>query len=158
MSLVFYKGRAARGMKTDWMMHEFRLPSPTDPSLPKQLIDQNITINVRITNSYFSVHELNSNIMTISERFFFCGTNRTPGLSVGSSRRPVPWQSGGCRTPGDIHSLGQPRQRCSLRFRQCKLQSLRWRVHHAHCKLHHLLHQASSPAGMACKVSRATQQ
>jgi hypothetical protein len=158
MSLVFYKGRAARGMKTDWMMHEFRLPSPTDPSLPKQLIDQNITINVRITNSYFSVHELNSNIMTISERLFFCGTNRTPGLSVGSSRRPVPWQSGGCRTPGDIHSLGQPRQRCSLRFRQCKLQSLRWRVHHAHCKLHHLHHQASSPAGMACKVSRVTQQ
>ncbi|KAH6822412.1 NAC Apical domain transcriptional regulator superfamily protein [Perilla frutescens var. hirtella] len=27
-SLVFYKGRAARGTKTDWMMHEFRLPSP----------------------------------------------------------------------------------------------------------------------------------
>ncbi|CAL1390184.1 unnamed protein product [Linum trigynum] len=26
-SLVFYKGRAAKGMKTDWMMHEFRLPS-----------------------------------------------------------------------------------------------------------------------------------
>ncbi|KAH9301240.1 hypothetical protein KI387_012823, partial [Taxus chinensis] len=26
-SLVFYKGRAAKGTKTDWMMHEFRLPS-----------------------------------------------------------------------------------------------------------------------------------
>ncbi|XP_051122158.1 protein FEZ-like [Andrographis paniculata] len=26
-SLVFYKGRAAKGIKTDWMMHEFRLPS-----------------------------------------------------------------------------------------------------------------------------------
>ncbi|KAJ8445464.1 hypothetical protein Cgig2_031277 [Carnegiea gigantea] len=25
-SLVFYKGRAAKGVKTDWMMHEFRLP------------------------------------------------------------------------------------------------------------------------------------
>ncbi|XP_074570377.1 putative NAC domain-containing protein 94 [Curcuma longa] len=26
-SLVFYKGRAAKGVKTDWMMHEFRLPT-----------------------------------------------------------------------------------------------------------------------------------
>ncbi|XP_024539264.1 protein FEZ isoform X1 [Selaginella moellendorffii] len=25
-SLVFYKGRAARPVKTDWMMHEFRMP------------------------------------------------------------------------------------------------------------------------------------
>ncbi|XP_062196220.1 putative NAC domain-containing protein 94 [Phragmites australis] len=44
-SLVFYKGRAARGMKTDWMMHEFRLPSLTDPSLPKQPIDKTIPLN-----------------------------------------------------------------------------------------------------------------
>ncbi|XP_010554003.1 PREDICTED: putative NAC domain-containing protein 94 [Tarenaya hassleriana] len=29
-SLVFYRGRAAKGIKTDWMMHEFRLPSPSD--------------------------------------------------------------------------------------------------------------------------------
>ncbi|KAH6792029.1 NAC Apical domain transcriptional regulator superfamily protein [Perilla frutescens var. hirtella] len=28
-SLVFYRGRAAKGIKTDWMMHEFRLPSAT---------------------------------------------------------------------------------------------------------------------------------
>ncbi|KAK9067228.1 hypothetical protein SSX86_014554 [Deinandra increscens subsp. villosa] len=26
-SLVFYRGRAAKAIKTDWMMHEFRLPS-----------------------------------------------------------------------------------------------------------------------------------
>ncbi|XP_042386499.1 putative NAC domain-containing protein 94 [Zingiber officinale] len=26
-SLVFYRGRAAKGVKTDWMMHEFRLPA-----------------------------------------------------------------------------------------------------------------------------------
>lgn len=32
-SLVFYRGRAAKGIKTDWMMHEFRLPSL---SLPKK--------------------------------------------------------------------------------------------------------------------------
>ncbi|CAH9123932.1 unnamed protein product [Cuscuta epithymum] len=34
-SLVFYKGRAARGSKTDWMMHEFRMPSsPENHHLP----------------------------------------------------------------------------------------------------------------------------
>ncbi|EMS56160.1 Protein FEZ [Triticum urartu] len=44
-SLVFYKGRAAKGIKTDWMMHEFRLPSLTDPSLPKVPIDKNIPAN-----------------------------------------------------------------------------------------------------------------
>ena len=47
-SLVFYKGRAARGIKTDWMMHEFRLPTLTDPSLPKKPIDKNIPLNVSI--------------------------------------------------------------------------------------------------------------
>ncbi|KAF6998918.1 hypothetical protein CFC21_015000 [Triticum aestivum] len=44
-SLVFYKGRAARGIKTDWMMHEFRLPSLADPSLPKRPIDKTIPLN-----------------------------------------------------------------------------------------------------------------
>ncbi|KAL6846145.1 hypothetical protein ACP4OV_023593 [Aristida adscensionis] len=34
-SLVFYRGRAAKGIKTDWMMHEYRLPSLNDPSLSK---------------------------------------------------------------------------------------------------------------------------
>ncbi|KDP41193.1 hypothetical protein JCGZ_15600 [Jatropha curcas] len=42
-SLVFYKGRAAKGIKTDWMMHEFRLPSLTDHSAPpKRFIDKTI--------------------------------------------------------------------------------------------------------------------
>jgi len=64
-SLVFYKGRAARGMKTDWMMHEFRLPSLTDPSLPKRPIDKTIPLNVSIGNPYCacSVQELNSNVV-----------------------------------------------------------------------------------------------
>ncbi|KAH7515937.1 hypothetical protein FEM48_Zijuj10G0081300 [Ziziphus jujuba var. spinosa] len=41
-SLVFYKGRAAKGVKTDWMMHEFRLPSLTDSVPPKRLMDKSI--------------------------------------------------------------------------------------------------------------------
>ncbi|KAK7271750.1 hypothetical protein RJT34_27909 [Clitoria ternatea] len=40
-SLVFYRGRAAKGMKTDWMMHEFRLPClSSDSTPPKKLSDK----------------------------------------------------------------------------------------------------------------------
>ncbi|CAM8881249.1 unnamed protein product [Rhodiola kirilowii] len=44
-SLVFYKGRAAKGIKTDWMMHEFRLPSLVDSTHPKRFIDKAIPAN-----------------------------------------------------------------------------------------------------------------
>ncbi|RZC69917.1 hypothetical protein C5167_033049 [Papaver somniferum] len=44
-SLVFYKGRAAKGIKTDWMMHEFRLPSLTDSTALKRPIDKNLPPN-----------------------------------------------------------------------------------------------------------------
>ncbi|KAK6129245.1 hypothetical protein DH2020_036954 [Rehmannia glutinosa] len=42
-SLVFYRGRAAKGIKTDWMMHEFRLPTTTDgaPTPNKKIMDKN---------------------------------------------------------------------------------------------------------------------
>lgn len=41
-SLVFYKGRAAKGIKTDWMMHEFRLPTAADS---KGSLDKNLPPN-----------------------------------------------------------------------------------------------------------------
>ncbi|XP_024992248.1 putative NAC domain-containing protein 94 [Cynara cardunculus var. scolymus] len=45
-SLVFYKGRAAKGIKTDWMMHEFRLPSLTDHTTPsKRFLEKTIPAN-----------------------------------------------------------------------------------------------------------------
>ncbi|XP_058773220.1 protein FEZ isoform X2 [Vicia villosa] len=46
-SLVFYKGRAAKGTKTDWMMHEFRLPSISDSSTspPKKFSDKSFSPN-----------------------------------------------------------------------------------------------------------------
>ncbi|PON57587.1 NAC domain containing protein [Parasponia andersonii] len=45
-SLVFYKGRAAKGVKTDWMMHEFRLPSLTDHSVvPSKRLDKSFPAN-----------------------------------------------------------------------------------------------------------------
>ncbi|KAJ9168580.1 hypothetical protein P3X46_020083 [Hevea brasiliensis] len=31
-SLVYYRGSAGKGTKTEWMMHEFRLPAPKTPS------------------------------------------------------------------------------------------------------------------------------
>lgn len=46
-SLVFYKGRAARGIKTDWMMYEFRLPSLLSSLAlpPKNPLDKNLPLN-----------------------------------------------------------------------------------------------------------------
>ncbi|XWS23197.1 hypothetical protein CRYUN_Cryun29cG0100500 [Craigia yunnanensis] len=44
-SLVFYKGRAAKGVKTDWMMHEFRLPSLTESAPPKRFLDKSLPAN-----------------------------------------------------------------------------------------------------------------
>ncbi|KAF9663725.1 hypothetical protein SADUNF_Sadunf17G0081900 [Salix dunnii] len=44
-SLVFYRGRAAKGIKTDWMMHEFRLPSLAEPSPPKKPLDKSLPAN-----------------------------------------------------------------------------------------------------------------
>ncbi|XP_059624571.1 protein FEZ-like [Cornus florida] len=44
-SLVFYRGRAARGIKTDWMMHEFRLPSIPDSGPPRKLLDKSLPPN-----------------------------------------------------------------------------------------------------------------
>ncbi|XAR51001.1 hypothetical protein NMG60_11005493 [Bertholletia excelsa] len=34
-ALVFYHGRPPRGVKTDWIMHEYRLPEPTSTSKQK---------------------------------------------------------------------------------------------------------------------------
>lgn len=44
-SLVFYRGRAAKGIKTDWMMHEFRLPSLADSAPPKKFFDKALPAN-----------------------------------------------------------------------------------------------------------------
>ncbi|XP_039145083.1 protein FEZ-like isoform X1 [Dioscorea cayenensis subsp. rotundata] len=42
-TLVFYKGRAAKCVKTDWMMHEFRLSSTSDSSPLKRPSDIQIS-------------------------------------------------------------------------------------------------------------------
>ena len=38
-TLVFYQGRAPKGKKTDWVMHEFRLEGPHHlPKIPPQVL------------------------------------------------------------------------------------------------------------------------
>lgn len=38
-TLVFYQGRAPKGKKTDWVMHEFRLEGPHHlPKIPSQVL------------------------------------------------------------------------------------------------------------------------
>lgn len=44
-SLVFYKGRAAKGTKTDWMMHEFRLPTVAVSNPCKRSMDKDLPPN-----------------------------------------------------------------------------------------------------------------
>ncbi|KAI3720235.1 hypothetical protein L6452_21148 [Arctium lappa] len=44
-SLVFYKGRAAKGFKTDWMMHEFRLPSVAHHTAPTTRFHETVPHN-----------------------------------------------------------------------------------------------------------------
>ncbi|KAK4493015.1 hypothetical protein RD792_000014 [Penstemon davidsonii] len=45
-SLVYYRGSAGKGTKTDWMMHEFRLPAAThsDKSSTKNIVMDTKTI------------------------------------------------------------------------------------------------------------------
>ena len=72
-SLVFYRGRAAKGFKTDWMMHEFRLPSSTssfmsNSSPPKKPLDKSfpahVSTSIRIS-FYFILYFFISHINLI---------------------------------------------------------------------------------------------
>lgn len=54
-SLVFYRGRAAKGIKTDWMMHEFRLPSVVDQEQKQKIQDKNFHPNVSQTPLYLTI-------------------------------------------------------------------------------------------------------
>lgn len=58
-TLVFYKGRAPNGQKTDWIMHEYRLES--DENGPPQVRKPNHTVTVYIrtlNQQYFTISKL----------------------------------------------------------------------------------------------------
>ena len=44
-TLVFYTGRAPRGEKTPWVMHEYRLDGKLPPNLPR---------SAKVTNKFFA--------------------------------------------------------------------------------------------------------
>ncbi|KAG0534139.1 hypothetical protein BDA96_04G253400 [Sorghum bicolor] len=87
-SLVFYKGRAAKGVKTDWMMHEFRLPSLTDPSLPqKKPLEKTIPPNAT-QRSHHSSENTSSTMTDIISSIQFTGSSYMPSI-VSSCRNPA---------------------------------------------------------------------
>lgn len=45
-SLVYYRGSAGKGTKTDWMMHEFRLPGPHDSAAKQEAVRAYLIISV----------------------------------------------------------------------------------------------------------------
>ena len=56
-SLVYYRGSAGKGTKTDWMMHEFRLPAGQNPSLSNTKKD-NLPEAVRIKIHFLTIYKL----------------------------------------------------------------------------------------------------
>ncbi|CAA7401913.1 unnamed protein product [Spirodela intermedia] len=98
-SLVFYRGRAAKGIKTNWMMHEYRLPSLGDSSsLPSKTVGKEISASdswaiCRIFRKTCLVTQRSlshSWVPPLAEEFPVSGTLHRPELtSEGISSCPV---------------------------------------------------------------------
>lgn len=63
-SLVYYRGSAGKGTKTDWMMHEFRLPFNNNNIIPHDQ-DHNNAVSLSLnslfpTNFSFSLVQINT--------------------------------------------------------------------------------------------------
>lgn len=96
-SLVFYRGKAAKGIKTDWMMHEFRLPSISDhqSSPKKSTFDKIIPPSVSVLQSSASscCSLLYGSLVARPhvKPSFSPLTRRIRGQSAGYSRKLTPW-------------------------------------------------------------------
>ncbi|GKA41691.1 transcription factor JUNGBRUNNEN 1-like protein [Tanacetum coccineum] len=55
-SLVYYRGSAGKGTKTEWMMHEFRLP-PSSPKNINHLDDKSISQEASMADSANDAHK-----------------------------------------------------------------------------------------------------
>jgi len=72
-SLVYYRGSAGKGTKTDWMMHEFRLPpngkstTNTQPNDIQEAVSQ--LCYVTLTNILLSSSHHNHNLFIVLETF-----------------------------------------------------------------------------------------
>lgn len=110
-SLVFYRGRAAKGIKTDWMMHEFRLPSVTDSAPPKKPLDKSFPANVRIISDLYILIMYLHLLKLILPVLFY----RIHGLFAGYSRKQTPWHRELSLNLGSLLSQKQLRQTYSLK-------------------------------------------
>ncbi|KAI3965864.1 hypothetical protein MKX01_010821 [Papaver californicum] len=71
-SLVYYRGSAGKGTKTDWMMHEFRLPPSVVSAAVKSSAKLNTTIhhlNSKKISSSTSTHDQEAEIWTLCRIF-----------------------------------------------------------------------------------------
>lgn len=60
-SLVYYQGSAGKGTKTDWMMHEFRLPPGPDKGTNNIVDAKNIAREaVRISTHIYLIHSFST--------------------------------------------------------------------------------------------------
>ncbi|PKA56769.1 Protein FEZ [Apostasia shenzhenica] len=86
-SLVFYKGRAAKGIKTDWMMHEFRLPSLNTTTISKRPSDKNI---IPVNESWAICRIFKKTTASSAQRAFSDSWSSSVSVTTNSDKHLIP--------------------------------------------------------------------
>nr|UBT01680.1 NAC transcription factor 76 [Litchi chinensis] len=82
-TLVYYRGSAGKGTKTDWMMHEFRLPSSSDNGTKN---NAKIDLQEAQPQSHFLVFLGETSTSPDKEGYFFCKRGRKYRNSIRPNR------------------------------------------------------------------------